>query len=289
MVRDPDDGPTERGVADAGRLLAPLAAVLGAGLVSSRPARWGDARATWHVDLDDGRRVVARLIADADVVAVQRHAALVSAVGAAGIPVPGVMTATTDAGSWLITDHVGGGVGAAWLDDADRARVLGRTMGRLQRGLRDLDPRSVGSLTQGPPDHAMDHEEDGIAAALTEADAIIADRAGAMAFVHGDFAPVNVILDGSGNLRALVDFEHAHIGDALEDVAWWGWVVRHHHPAAWMAAWGTFCASAGVDPTHEGATLRAWMLRQLARRAASAPDRAGRDRWLARLAEAVTW
>jgi tRNA A-37 threonylcarbamoyl transferase component Bud32 len=48
--------------------------------------------------------------------------------------------------------------------------------------------------------------------------------------VHGDFGPQNMLLDASGHLAALVDWEFAHLGDPIEDLAWAEWIVRTHHP-----------------------------------------------------------
>ena len=110
-----------------------------------------------------------------------------------------------------------------------------------------------------------------------------------LTFVHGDFAPINVILAADGSVAALLDFEHAGIGDPLMDVAWWGWVVRHHHPDAWAAAWPTFCAAAGADPARDGPFLRALVLDGLSRRATAAVDEHDHEQWLERLAEAATW
>jgi tRNA A-37 threonylcarbamoyl transferase component Bud32 len=48
--------------------------------------------------------------------------------------------------------------------------------------------------------------------------------------VHGDFGPQNMLFDASGHLAALVDWEFAHLGDPIEDLAWAEWIVRTHHP-----------------------------------------------------------
>ena len=45
---------------DQPRELSAIAVILGSALVSFEPIPWGDARATWRLDLVDGRRVVAR-------------------------------------------------------------------------------------------------------------------------------------------------------------------------------------------------------------------------------------
>jgi aminoglycoside phosphotransferase (APT) family kinase protein len=49
--------------------------------------------------------------------------------------------------------------------------------------------------------------------------------------VHGDFGPQNVLIEGD-RITALVDWEFAHIGQPVEDLAWAEWIVRMHHPDA---------------------------------------------------------
>jgi aminoglycoside phosphotransferase (APT) family kinase protein len=38
--------------------------------------------------------------------------------------------------------------------------------------------------------------------------------------VHGDYRSGNFLYDGEGNIRAILDWEMAHLGDSLEDLAW---------------------------------------------------------------------
>ncbi|NEW75325.1 phosphotransferase [Streptomyces rapamycinicus] len=48
--------------------------------------------------------------------------------------------------------------------------------------------------------------------------------------VHGDFGPNNLLLDPvTFQVTAVVDWEFAHLGDAVEDLAWCEWIVRMHH------------------------------------------------------------
>ena len=96
-------------------------------------------------------------------------------------------------------------------------------------------------------------------------------------------------MGADGEIAALLDFEHAGAGPALLDVAWWGWVVRHHHPDAWTAAWPTFLAAAGLEPGRVEARLHELVLRTLADRAAGCRDAAARGRWQDRLTAARTW
>lgn len=249
---------------------------------------WGDANATWRMRLVDGRDLIARRFAAGTGTDARRVAANMTVVARAGIPVPHPRIIEIDGTPWLITNHVDGAVGAAWLDTGARARTVARAMAGVRRQLLEID-RSAGAR-QGMTAAIDRPPRDSPAGdALDSAETFLSQRRLDVVFVHGDFAPINVIVDGDGNLSALLDFEHAHLGDPLEDVAWWCWVVRHHHPDAWRAAWQTFCAVAGVDPVEEGETIEALVVVELARRAAAAKEVDRRDRWLARAAEAAAW
>ncbi len=53
-----------------------------------------------------------------------------------------------------------------------------------------------------------------------------------LALVHGDFRSGNFLFDTDGEIHAVLDWEMAHIGDPLEDLAWsldplWSWPDRH--------------------------------------------------------------
>ncbi len=249
---------------------------------------WGDADATWRLHLADGRDLVGRRFATDRAADAQRVAADMALAAGSGIPVPDARMIAIDGTPWLVTDHVDGAIGAAWLDTPARARTLAAAMAGLRRRLLEIGPS--GAMGLAPP-RALDRPPPGSPAdeALTGAESVLRERRLEAVFVHGDFAPINVIVDTEGGIRALLDFEHAHLGDPLEDVAWWCWVVRHHHPDAWHAAWPTFCAAAGVDSVHDGPTIHALVLRTLARRAGAARDAQGRDRWLGHLDEAAAW
>lgn len=230
-----------------------LAIALGSRVVDAAPVPWGDSGATHRVDLADGRRVAARAIEAGRRDDAVRAARAMADAGRAAIPVPIPTVLDVGGATWFVTPWVEGDLGARWLDTPERAQALARAMGTLQRAICAIEPRLA-----------------------------------PLVFVHGDFAPINVLLAADGTVTALLDFERAHVGDRLMDVAWWGWVVRHHHPDAWVAAWPTFCAAAGTDPDREGPTLRALMLGELSRRAAATVDPDSRC-WLDRLAEAAAW
>ena len=49
--------------------------------------------------------------------------------------------------------------------------------------------------------------------------------------VHGDYGPQNTLFSPSGEeVVGVLDWEWAHRGEPLEDLAWVEWTVRIHHP-----------------------------------------------------------
>ncbi len=54
---------------------------------------------------------------------------------------------------------------------------------------------------------------------------------GGQVLVHGDYGPQNLLLDPATlEITGILDWEWAHAGDRVEDLAWCEWVVRMHHP-----------------------------------------------------------
>jgi len=89
-------------------------------------------------------------------------------------------------------------------------------------------------------------EQAALAGLLGGLPALFAERPVVLA--HGDFAPVNVLTDGT-SLTGLVDFESVRLADPLFDVAWWAWAVSFAGPAVLESAWPPFLQGAGVDVT----------------------------------------
>jgi len=53
-----------------------------------------------------------------------------------------------------------------------------------------------------------------------------------LCLVHGDYRSGNFLFDTQGVIKGILDWEMAHIGDPLEDLAWsldplWGWPEKH--------------------------------------------------------------
>lgn len=79
---------------------------------------------------------------------------------------------------------------------------------------------------------------------------------------HGDFAPVNVLTDGT-TVTGLLDFEAVRLADPLFDPAWWAWSVSFSGPGVLEAAWPAFLAGAGIDPAEPGLSERVRVLQVL--------------------------
>jgi aminoglycoside phosphotransferase (APT) family kinase protein len=72
-------------------------------------------------------------------------------------------------------------------------------------------------------------------------------RAGTV-LVHGDFGPNNLLFDpATSDVVAVLDWEWAHIGRRVEDLAWCEWIVRMHHPRQ-VGALDSFFTAYGARP-----------------------------------------
>jgi aminoglycoside phosphotransferase (APT) family kinase protein len=59
-----------------------------------------------------------------------------------------------------------------------------------------------------------------------------------ISIVHGDYRTGNFLFDGGGTIRAILDWEMAHLGDPLEDLAWSLdplWSSDRAHPGGMLA------------------------------------------------------
>jgi aminoglycoside phosphotransferase (APT) family kinase protein len=198
----------------------------------------GASRDTWSFDVvyGDGRRSLilqrARPGGIRTGIGMSGEAELVRAAGDAGVPVPEVVAWSTEAD----------GIGEAW---AVTERLAGETIPR--RILRALDDRGAARLTRQLGEaaasvHRIDrsrvahlHGEDQVAQFRDLLDAmgepspafelglrwLEAHRPDEVesTVVHGDLRLGNLIIDGDG-LRAVIDWELAHEGDPVEDLAW---------------------------------------------------------------------
>ncbi|MDA1359524.1 phosphotransferase [Glycomyces luteolus] len=120
----------------------------------------------------------------------------------------------------------------------------------------------------------------------------VASSLGEGVLVHGDFGPNNLLLDpGTFAVTAVVDWEFAHLGDPVEDLAWCEWIVRMHHPDR-VAALDAFFAAYGA-PVPDWPLRRAAMvdrcveLREFCRR--WDPDGPAVAEWERRIGVTASW
>jgi aminoglycoside phosphotransferase (APT) family kinase protein len=148
-------------------------------------------------------------------------------------------------------------------------------------------------------------------------------------FAHGDFCPVNALVETNDQrpttndqrvtsdqrpttndetvnpqpptpnsqspalrIVGLLDVDYARVADRLFDAAWWGWVVRYHHPERWVVAWPALLRAAGITVDHD--MLRRVEILQRLRCLEAVDDarRAGVDAaemWARRLTETLGW
>lgn len=109
--------------------------------------------------------------------------------------------------------------------------------------------------------------------------------------VHGDYGPNNLLFDPvTWRVTAVLDWEWAHVGQRVEDLAWAEWITRMHHPLEVAALPALFDGYGRTLP---------WLQRQEAMLArcrsllnfAVCWDRAGPGRalWEQRLALTASW
>ena len=172
------------------------------------------------------------------------------------LPVPAVIS--SDASSVLM-ELVPGRHGQDSIEAGYGPEVM-RAAGALLRTLQSVDAGTVAEL---PGDGAV--------------------------ITHGDFGPQNLLFDEQHRIAAVLDWEFAHRGSPVEDLAWSEWIVRMHHPAD-LDAVGELFAGYGTRP--------GWPVRHAAMlaRCRELLDRCARERqheavamWADRLAATTGW
>lgn len=67
--------------------------------------------------------------------------------------------------------------------------------------------------------------------------------------VHGDYGPQNLLLEvAAWEVSAVLDWEFAHEGHPVEDLAWAEWIVRMHHSDAVGALFALFVGYGSRPP-----------------------------------------
>ncbi len=193
----------------------------------------GASRETWSFLLDGRALVLRRDPPGVRSAGMAREAALLRAAERAGVPVPEIVDADDDpailGSSFLVMVHVEGEtIPRKILRDPEFAAVrpkLARQCGEILASLHTLGPDEIAGLDEidqvaqfrtaldglGQP-----HPTFELAFRWLEEHRPATHR---RALVHGDFRNGNLIV-GPDGVRAVLDWELAHVGDPLEDLGW---------------------------------------------------------------------
>ena len=235
-------------------LAAGLAAVLGATDVCDLTRLSGGAsRETWRF-VADGRPLILQRQRSGDVRDMGVEAAVVRVAGTAGVPVPELIASSTDGSAlgaaYMILTAIDGETIARKILRDDRfakaREALPQQLGSALATLHSIDPAAVPGLaavdqvvqyrelldTLGQPHPTFE-------LALCWLDEHRPPTTGS-ALVHGDFRLGNVIV-GDDGLRAVLDWELAHVGDPMEDLGWLcvkAWRFGSRSPVAGIGDYG---------------------------------------------------
>jgi len=219
-------------------LLAGTTGDAGVTIEDLRRLSGGASRETWSFDLvrTDGTR--RRLILRRDPPAAPKgnmglEAALISAAGAAGVPVPGLVTTSDDrsvlGSSFMVMERLEGEtIPRRILRQPELAPAragLARECGRILAALHSIAPDAVPGLESADPlaqYRGVLKALNGSSPAFEVAFRWLEDNRPAArrpSVVHGDFRNGNLIVGPEG-IRAVLDWELAHAGDPMEDLGW---------------------------------------------------------------------
>jgi len=130
------------------------------------------------------------------------------------------------------------------LDGQERLRVEVEALSRLAQVVPvpavvsvDLGRRRA-VLTAMPGRHGQELIDEGFALQVLAAAGrtLRALHRSVPGFVHGDYGPQNLLLEvAPWEVSAVLDWEFAHEGDPVDDLAWAEWIVRMHHADAVVA------------------------------------------------------
>jgi aminoglycoside phosphotransferase (APT) family kinase protein len=253
-------------------LAAALASVVGGPVTGLRRLSGGASRETWAFDAGDRPLILQRERSGSRRSAgMATEAALLRAAAAQGVPVGAVVATAADAAdsadlgaSWMVVERVEGETIARKIlrdDEFAAARPrLARQCGEALAGIHRIDPAGIGGLAGGDQVSQLRAVLD--AAGEPHPAFELGFRwleqnrppAVAPAVVHGDFRNGNIIV-GPDGLRAVLDWELAHVGDPLEDLGWlcvraWRFGVRPR-----VGGFGTLDDLVGAYEAASGATV----------------------------------
>ena len=251
-----------------------LARVVGATGVSELTRLSGGAsRETWRFEAD-GRRLVLQRQRSGDVRDMGIEAAVLRAAFDAGVRVPELVASGSHndpnnplRASFMVLEHVDGETIARKLLRDERfgaaREVLVRDMARTLAALHAVDPSPIDGLPSVDQVAQYRATLDDLNSRLGQAHPTFelafrwleANRPSSTrrTLVHGDFRLGNLMVD-EGGLRAVLDWELAHVGDPMEDLGWLcvrAWRFGSSHPVAGIGEYDSLLAeyreASGVD------------------------------------------
>ena len=241
-----------------------------------REASAGARRRNVLFDADDGtdvHRLVVTIIPDQSIqlLTVTDESGLILAAEAGGVPVPHVHFCSEDEsyveGPFFVTQRVEGETASGrvlrLVEQVGHGAKIGRQLGHAFAALHAVDADTVPKALPRPSgmsssDVAINVVSAQVADLLQPSPAFSLAVAwlerrqprspGKLAPIHGDVRNGNVIISKSG-LEAILDWEVAHVGDPMEDLAWlclrtWRFGLDHLEA-------GGFCDRATVVESYE--------------------------------------
>jgi aminoglycoside phosphotransferase (APT) family kinase protein len=221
-----------------------LADATGAASVSVQRRPGGGRHQAWDVTLTGPDGTVTRRFLRADATrpgphesyTLWREAEIYAALANAGLPVPEILAVHPDHPAVLMA-YADGGARFAALDEDAQVVILDELVDVLVR-MHQLEPTQLPLPTLLPVRSVADHvrgeldiwegrlDQSGRAEPFLRAcfawlRAHVPDVDGPPSLVQGDTGPGNLLHDGE-HLTAVLDFELAHLGDPMEDLAWIG-------------------------------------------------------------------
>jgi aminoglycoside phosphotransferase (APT) family kinase protein len=223
-------------------------------------AAWGFKNRTDIVTTDAGERVVRQQYRRRESAEYRLRVtrALHVPAAEAGVPLPRVLRADLqDDPPWAELELM---PGEPVFEHGDGAvAALARPMGELLAAFRELpvegielddlwaEPARLADRARDWGEAIADPTERTALANLLDGFAdLFADRPAVLA--HGDFAPVNVLTDGTA-ITGLIDLEDVRLADPLFDAAWWSWTVSFSDAPA--EAWPAFLDGAALEDDEE--------------------------------------
>ncbi len=203
-----------------------VAGLVGAERVDAlRRLSGGASRETWSFTADGRALILRRDPPGSTKGGMRMEAALLGAAAATGVPVPEVVAAGDE---WIVMTHVEGETIARKIlrDDefaSARPRMAaqcGEILAALHRIPLDVtpldEPDQLGTWRETLDNLGEAHPTFELAFKWLEANRPDSVR---RAVIHGDFRHGNFIV-GPDGIRAVLDWELAHIGDPMEDLGW---------------------------------------------------------------------